>query len=405
MALYSSSVNPSTTSSSCSFDAPHSLCFLRLQPQTHSSRTCRPHRFRVSGKTVQIEAQQPHKIKVAIEPTKKKRKPKPSFFQQIQDKWSMKVDSPRDKLPWQKQQELDEEEEKESPQSEITVSKPVIQEVSFSLPNPVIHAPWAHRSKPITPQVDSEPETHQRSVAHGENLSGFGRRNEIDATSGAIEAKKIDQEFDGNGKWEREIDEISVGVSKSFEVKFDSNGKLGRETDGSSVGVSKKEETVIPKGLFGVAMVETLSGDSKNDENVETLVPSGSDSGASVRLPWEREGELGSGEGDKIRKKWSNTLSAESLLPEHELRRLRNISLRMLERTKVGAVGITQALVDAIHEKWKVDEVVKLKFEEPLSLNMRRTHGILEVSVGTLLYLTLSSVSIELFNHILALSD
>jgi hypothetical protein len=37
-------------------------------------------------------------------------------------------------------------------------------------------------------------------------------------------------------------------------------------------------------------------------------------------------------------------------------------------------------LVDAIHEKWKLDEVVKLKFEWPLSCNMKRTHEILEVS-------------------------
>ncbi|KAK4396908.1 CRM-domain containing factor CFM3, chloroplastic/mitochondrial [Sesamum angolense] len=53
-------------------------------------------------------------------------------------------------------------------------------------------------------------------------------------------------------------------------------------------------------------------------------------------------------------------------------------SLRMVERMKVGAAGVTQALVDAIHEKWKDEEVVKLKFEGPPSKNMRRTHEILE---------------------------
>ncbi|GMN26824.1 hypothetical protein TIFTF001_047834 [Ficus carica] len=75
---------------------------------------------------------------------------------------------------------------------------------------------------------------------------------------------------------------------------------------------------------------------------------------------------------------------AEKTLPGHELRRLRNVSLRMLERIKVGTRGITQALVDNIHEKWKLDEVVKLKFEEPLSLNMKRTHEILESKTGGL---------------------
>lgn len=75
----------------------------------------------------------------------------------------------------------------------------------------------------------------------------------------------------------------------------------------------------------------------------------------------------------------SNTIEAERVVPEHELRRLRNVALRMIERVKVGSAGITQALVEAIHEKWEVDEVVKLKFKEPFSLNMKRTHEVLEV--------------------------
>jgi len=75
----------------------------------------------------------------------------------------------------------------------------------------------------------------------------------------------------------------------------------------------------------------------------------------------------------------SNTVEAERIVPEHELKRLRNVALRMVERVKVGSAGITQALVEAIHEKWEVDEVVKLKFSEPYSLNMKRTHEVLEV--------------------------
>lgn len=84
------------------------------------------------------------------------------------------------------------------------------------------------------------------------------------------------------------------------------------------------------------------------------------------------------------RKRRSNTVMAEKMIPEHELRRLRNVSLRMYERTKVGAAGITRALVEHIHEKWKMDEVVKLKFEEPLSRDMRRTHDMLERKTGGL---------------------
>ncbi|KAI5320185.1 hypothetical protein L3X38_039893 [Prunus dulcis] len=385
MALPLFSVNPSTTcSSACSFHAPHPLCFLLLHHQTHSFKSCRALRFRVSCKTVQVDTQEkPQRIsQVAFKATRKKRKPKPSFFEQIQDKWSMKVNSPRDKFPWQKQNELvqeekeeveeeDEEEEvfepKISKQEEgqkcygVRVAEPVNQKVSFSLPNRIVYAPWAHGSKRITPQVDSEPETSQHSGAQGKNLDGFAGHSEIDTTSGAVKKEK------------------------SFERRFDSNRKLERERVGEmgiiSIGVSKKEEKMISKGLNGISLNETLSGDGENDEKVENFVYSGS---GSIRLPWKRESELSSEEGDKTRKRRSNTELAERMLPDHELRRLRNVSLRMLERIKVGVTGITQALVNTIHEKWKIDEVVKLKFEEPFSLNMKRTHEILESKTGGL---------------------
>ncbi|KAL0410482.1 UNVERIFIED_CONTAM: CRM-domain containing factor CFM3, chloroplastic/mitochondrial [Sesamum latifolium] len=101
-----------------------------------------------------------------------------------------------------------------------------------------------------------------------------------------------------------------------------------------------------------------------------------------MRLPWERKIDEEFVKEEKSRNR--NTELAERLIPEPELKRLRNVSLRMVERMKVGAAGVTQALVDAIHEKWKDEEVVKLKFEGPSSKNMRRTHEILESRTGGL---------------------
>ncbi|MCI83448.1 chloroplastic group IIA intron splicing facilitator CRS1 chloroplastic-like, partial [Trifolium medium] len=46
-----------------------------------------------------------------------------------------------------------------------------------------------------------------------------------------------------------------------------------------------------------------------------------------------------------LKKRRSNTELAERLIPEHELRRLRSIALRMVERFSVGVAGITQELV------------------------------------------------------------
>lgn len=102
------------------------------------------------------------------------------------------------------------------------------------------------------------------------------------------------------------------------------------------------------------------------------------------RLPWMPENDSD---------KRSKTELAEKTIPEHELKRLRNVALRMKERIKVGAAGVTEALVDAIHDKWKIDEVVKLKFEGAPSLNMKRIHEVLESKTrGLLIWRSGSSV-------------
>ncbi|KAL6846322.1 hypothetical protein ACP4OV_023770 [Aristida adscensionis] len=102
----------------------------------------------------------------------------------------------------------------------------------------------------------------------------------------------------------------------------------------------------------------------------------------SVLLPWEREGEEEDGLAGGRPGRRSNTELAEKIIPEHELRRLRDGALRMKERMKIGPGGVTQNVVETIHNKWRVDEVVKLRFEGPPSLNMKRTHDLLEDRTG-----------------------
>lgn len=320
MALSLFSLNPSTFPSSSS---SHSLHFLLLQRQTHFSKTSKPLKFRISSsqRVVQVASeQQPQRVKLALETTKqtkKKRKPKPSFFEQIQEKWSAKIGSTREKFPWQEESLQDEQEgdnEEEERETEIDVKESVSDSVSFGGINGVVSAPWAHGTKPFKPHVVSEPETPENS---------------------------------DNGDFQREFD-------------------VGRDE------ISEEEREIS----------NNVMNDFSLDDGEESSDYESND------LPWKKAGKAESKEGEKAAaKRRSNTAMAEKTLPEHELKRLRNVSLRMLERTKVGARGITQALVDSIHEKWKLDEVVKLKFEEPLSLNMRRTHEILEVSFGSMVAL------------------
>ncbi|WJX96519.1 hypothetical protein P8452_77715 [Trifolium repens] len=113
-----------------------------------------------------------------------------------------------------------------------------------------------------------------------------------------------------------------------------------------------------------------------SEDKEENKKPLQQNSGGSVMEREVQESESG------LKKRRSNTELAERLIPEHELRRLRNIALRMVERFSVGVAGITQELVNSIHEKWIVNEVVKFKFDSPLSANMRRAHQILESKTG-----------------------
>ncbi|RZR71710.1 hypothetical protein BHM03_00006748 [Ensete ventricosum] len=100
-----------------------------------------------------------------------------------------------------------------------------------------------------------------------------------------------------------------------------------------------------------------------------------------ARFPWEKPRE--EEKQASARTKRSKTSLAELTLPEGELRRLRHLAIRTKSKTKIGGAGVTKEIVDLIHEKWKTEEVVRLKCEGPPALNMRRMHEILEVRGAT----------------------
>lgn len=72
---------------------------------------------------------------------------------------------------------------------------------------------------------------------------------------------------------------------------------------------------------------------------------------------------------------------AELSLPKAELRRLRTIGIRDKRKLKVGKAGITEGIVNGIHERWRRAEVVKIVCEDLCRMNMKRTHDLLEVSI------------------------
>ncbi|XP_057983498.1 CRM-domain containing factor CFM2, chloroplastic [Malania oleifera] len=75
---------------------------------------------------------------------------------------------------------------------------------------------------------------------------------------------------------------------------------------------------------------------------------------------------------------------AERTLPRKELKRLQRIGIGMKKKLKIGKAGITEGIVNGIHERWRRSEVVKVACEDLCKINMKRTHDLLERKTGGL---------------------
>jgi len=92
-----------------------------------------------------------------------------------------------------------------------------------------------------------------------------------------------------------------------------------------------------------------------------------------LKRVWKKETEM-------ERKKEEKVPSlAELTLPPAELRRLRTVGIRLTKKLKIGKAGITEGIVNGIHERWRTTEVVKIFCEDISRMNMKRTHDVLEV--------------------------
>ncbi|XP_075476272.1 CRM-domain containing factor CFM3A, chloroplastic/mitochondrial [Primulina tabacum] len=160
------------------------------------------------------------------------------------------------------------------------------------------------------------------------------------------------------------------------------DGNVGRVIEKGSID----DIFYIEEGL----MPNTRGGFSKDypfgDKN---LIKSGN---VKVRFPWEKN--VVDDEKPSLDSRKTRSL-AELTLPESELRRLKNLALRIKNKTRIGSSGVTQEVVEMIHDKWKTSEIVRLKIEGAPALNMKRIHEILERKTGGLvIWRSGSSVSI-----------
>ncbi|KAK7381360.1 hypothetical protein VNO78_33996 [Psophocarpus tetragonolobus] len=75
---------------------------------------------------------------------------------------------------------------------------------------------------------------------------------------------------------------------------------------------------------------------------------------------------------------------AELSLSNAEIRRLTTAGLGMKQKLRIGKAGITEGIVNGIHERWRTSEVVKIVCEDLSRFNMKRTHDLLERKTGGL---------------------
>ncbi|RDX74907.1 CRM-domain containing factor CFM3A, chloroplastic/mitochondrial, partial [Mucuna pruriens] len=157
-------------------------------------------------------------------------------------------------------------------------------------------------------------------------------------------------------------------------------------------GIEKQrtKERVIEKGsvedIFYVE--EGMLPNARGGFSPESSLGFGGD--GEVRFPWEKPVVEELEERKSVRKN-SKTSLAELTLPESELKRLLKLTFEKKHKTRVGRSGVTQAVVDKIHDRWKTAEIVRLKFEGEAALNMKRMHEILERLSITIFYILVYS--------------
>uniref|UniRef100_A0A2C9WGL7 CRM domain-containing protein n=1 Tax=Manihot esculenta TaxID=3983 RepID=A0A2C9WGL7_MANES len=116
-------------------------------------------------------------------------------------------------------------------------------------------------------------------------------------------------------------------------------------------------------------------------------------------LPWERkESERKGreeGEGGRERKRTVKAPTlAELTIEDEELRRLRRMGMFVRERVSIPKAGLTKDVLEKIHDKWRKQELVRLKFHEVLAHDMKTAHEITERRTGGLVIWRAGSVMV-----------
>ncbi|CAL9107479.1 unnamed protein product [Musa textilis] len=257
-----------------------------------------------------------------------------------------------------------------------------------------ISAPWDHGEKHINSGFVTK--TLMKNFEFGEEDERHKGTSVDEKRRGCLDQNKTCLNFDDNSVVSDKTSQTSSVEGASFRdpgvdpLEADTDHKVAfqlpiRDYELNENGGKSRVSVIVDKLKDSMGSSAPKINTCSSFDN--TAFEHGSNPGnnvvklvSPVLLPWERETD--SKEGEQLHR--SNTELAERTIPEPELQRLRDAALRMKERMTVGPAGVTEAVVKSIHEKWKEAEVVKLRFEGAPSLNMKRTHEILENKTGGL---------------------
>lgn len=180
----------------------------------------------------------------------------------------------------------------------------------------------------------------------------------------------------------RRISAMNRIVDRVRNLRYVLEAKKERD---SNAEIDSPDRKFLPNNSIG-SLLEKSWG------NMDSVVPEDGQEVANILLPWER-GDEDAEEGEAVKEKRVRVPTlAELTIPDTELRRLRTLGIRLKERINVKKAGLTQNILDKIHDSWKTSELVRLKFDEPYLHNMKRAHQLAEDKTGGLVIWRAGSV-------------
>ncbi|XP_057844711.2 CRM-domain containing factor CFM3, chloroplastic/mitochondrial isoform X2 [Cryptomeria japonica] len=160
-----------------------------------------------------------------------------------------------------------------------------------------------------------------------------------------------------------------------------SNIEEARKRDRDDSSSNSPEETYFAeKKIMPSNNIGTLLEKSWGDTDQE--IQENGKGSMNIPLPWERINAIAKSAKPERENRVKTPTLAELTVPDAELKRLRTLGIRLKERINVPKAGLTQNVLDKIHDQWRTSELVRLKFDEPLSENMKRAHQLSEDKTG-----------------------